>query len=201
MAYMPEDMVPSQCRMARAALKMGVRELAAIAMVSTNTITRFEQDEPLRQRTVIAIQQALEANGAVLINVDADGGPGVRLAPWYSEEFREAMKVGLQPPSPVHISDASVSLELLTKLGKLEVDIDRVALDSIFGTFEDRELERFILENMAAFAKVVARLYLDKKNNFDTLFGSNLIRLGEAELRGIGLVMRHHDWPDGAWRE
>jgi transcriptional regulator with XRE-family HTH domain len=71
-------MLPSQCRMARAALQLGVRELADAAKVSTNTITRFERGELLRERTVDDIRAALEAAGVIFI--DANGnGPGVRL--------------------------------------------------------------------------------------------------------------------------
>ena len=38
-------MTPEQCRMARAGLGLGVRELAAAADVSTNTIARLERGE------------------------------------------------------------------------------------------------------------------------------------------------------------
>jgi transcriptional regulator with XRE-family HTH domain len=62
--------------MARAALRIGVRELAAAAKVSTNTITRFEQDEPLRERTVAAIQASLEALGVEFL---LNGQPGIRV--------------------------------------------------------------------------------------------------------------------------
>jgi transcriptional regulator with XRE-family HTH domain len=75
-------MLPSQCRMARAALDMGVRELAELAQVSTNTITRFEKgEEPLKPRTVSAIQAALESAGLAFVDGDysGSGGPGVRL--------------------------------------------------------------------------------------------------------------------------
>jgi transcriptional regulator with XRE-family HTH domain len=56
--------------MARAALKLGVRELAAAAKVSTNTITRFERGEPLQERTVDAIRTALENAGIEFTNSD-----------------------------------------------------------------------------------------------------------------------------------
>jgi transcriptional regulator with XRE-family HTH domain len=62
--------------MARAAIEMGVRELAEAAKVSTNTITRFERGEELRERTVDAIRTALEAAGVEFTNGDQ---PGVRL--------------------------------------------------------------------------------------------------------------------------
>ncbi len=64
--------------MARAALGMGVRELAAAAKVSVDTVARFERGEELRERTVDALQRALEAAGIKLIDENG-GGPGVRL--------------------------------------------------------------------------------------------------------------------------
>jgi transcriptional regulator with XRE-family HTH domain len=70
---------PIQCRMARAALDMGVRELAAAAKVSVDTVARFERGEELKERTIDALQRALEAAGIKLIDENG-GGPGVRLA-------------------------------------------------------------------------------------------------------------------------
>jgi transcriptional regulator with XRE-family HTH domain len=71
----------SQSRMARAALNLGVREVAEAAGVSTNTITRLERGEELLPRTVAAIRAALEAAGVVFLGdgESIDGGPGVRL--------------------------------------------------------------------------------------------------------------------------
>ena len=71
-------MTPAQCRMARAALELGIRELAEAAAVSTNTITRFERGEPLKERTVAAMRAALESAGVEFI-AENGGGPGVRL--------------------------------------------------------------------------------------------------------------------------
>lgn len=71
-------MTPSQCRMARAGLGLGVRELAERAKVSTNTISRLERGEDLYPRTIEAIRAALEAAGIVFIEKNG-GGPGVRL--------------------------------------------------------------------------------------------------------------------------
>ena len=65
-----------QCKMARAALDLGVRELAAAAQVSPDTIARFERGEPLKPRTVEAIQHAFEAAGVEFTNGDE---PGVKL--------------------------------------------------------------------------------------------------------------------------
>lgn len=68
----------TQCRMARAALQLGVRELSALARVSPNTIARLERGEELQPRTLAAIQAALEAAGVEFIPENA-GGVGVRL--------------------------------------------------------------------------------------------------------------------------
>jgi ribosome-binding protein aMBF1 (putative translation factor) len=69
---------PIQCRMARAALGLGVRELAAVAKVSVDTVARFERGEELKERTIDALQRALEGAGIKLIDENG-GGPGVRL--------------------------------------------------------------------------------------------------------------------------
>jgi predicted transcriptional regulator len=62
--------------MARAALHLGVRDLAVMAKVATATITRLEAGETLKPRTVEAIQHALENAGVIFTNGDE---PGVRL--------------------------------------------------------------------------------------------------------------------------
>jgi transcriptional regulator with XRE-family HTH domain len=62
--------------MARVALGLGVRDLAALAKVSTDTISRLERGEELKPRTVDAIQGALERAGVEITNGDQ---PGVRL--------------------------------------------------------------------------------------------------------------------------
>jgi transcriptional regulator with XRE-family HTH domain len=54
--------------MARAALEIGVRQLADAAKVSTNTVTRFERGEQLRARTVDALRVALETEGVEFIS-------------------------------------------------------------------------------------------------------------------------------------
>jgi predicted transcriptional regulator len=66
----------AQCRMARAALRIGVLELAAMAKVATGTITRLEAGEELKPRTLEAVQTAFEKAGVEFTNGDQ---PGVRL--------------------------------------------------------------------------------------------------------------------------
>lgn len=72
-------MLPVQCKMARAALGLGVRELAKLADVSPDTVARFERGEELRDRTVAAMQNALETSGVLFVPADTEGGVGVRL--------------------------------------------------------------------------------------------------------------------------
>jgi transcriptional regulator with XRE-family HTH domain len=70
------------CRMARAALKMDVRELASLADVSPNTIARLERGERLHRRTLRFIRGVLEAQGINFISMGAvsmGGGAGVRI--------------------------------------------------------------------------------------------------------------------------
>jgi transcriptional regulator with XRE-family HTH domain len=62
--------------MARAALGLGVRELAATARVSIDTVARFERGDQLKERTIDAIRRALEAGGVEFTNGEQ---PGVRL--------------------------------------------------------------------------------------------------------------------------
>jgi CTP:molybdopterin cytidylyltransferase MocA len=62
--------------MARAALKLGVRDVAAAAQISPATLSRVEADQPANASTLAAIKQAFEAAGVVFTNGDE---PGVRL--------------------------------------------------------------------------------------------------------------------------
>ena len=64
--------------MARAALDWGIRDLAAAAKVSVDTVARFERGDELKERTVEAIRRTLEAGGIEFID-DNGVGPGVRV--------------------------------------------------------------------------------------------------------------------------
>jgi transcriptional regulator with XRE-family HTH domain len=65
-----------QSRMARAALRLGVRDLATLANVSPNTVARLERGETMQPRTLEDIQRVLEAAGVEFTDGDA---PGVKL--------------------------------------------------------------------------------------------------------------------------
>jgi transcriptional regulator with XRE-family HTH domain len=64
--------------MARAALGLGVLELAKLAQVSTNTVVRFERGESLKQSTIDHLRFVFETAGVEFIPANG-GGPGVRL--------------------------------------------------------------------------------------------------------------------------
>ncbi len=64
--------------MARAALGWGVREVAARAGVSGNTVSRYENGADALGETLLKIQRALEQGGVIFLDENG-GGPGVRL--------------------------------------------------------------------------------------------------------------------------
>jgi transcriptional regulator with XRE-family HTH domain len=64
--------------MARAALGLGVRDVAALAGVSPDTIARLERGEELKPATVATIRAALEAAGVEFV-LENGGGAGVRM--------------------------------------------------------------------------------------------------------------------------
>lgn len=74
-------MTPEQCRMGRAGVGLGVRELGNLSEVSFTTINRFEKTGNANVSTVNKIREALEAAGIIFLpdGVNVDGGPGVRL--------------------------------------------------------------------------------------------------------------------------
>lgn len=59
-----DTLLPVQCRMARAGLGLGVRDLARLAQVSPTTVTRLERGDELYAETIAAIRIALEEAGA-----------------------------------------------------------------------------------------------------------------------------------------
>lgn len=78
-------MNPAQARAARAILKLGVREVAELAKVTANTVSRVEQDEAgprgPQPVTVEAIKNVYEKLGIVFFDEGyaPEGGPGVRV--------------------------------------------------------------------------------------------------------------------------
>ncbi len=71
---------PLQMKLARTALGLGVRELAAAAEVAPSTVQRFESGKgDMHSRTLERVQHVLEAGGIIFVDADERGGPGVRL--------------------------------------------------------------------------------------------------------------------------
>lgn len=68
-----------QIRMARAALKWGVRDLAKNANITPATVTRIEAGRSSHASTLEVIRIAFENAGVEFISED-DGGVGVRFA-------------------------------------------------------------------------------------------------------------------------
>jgi len=68
-----------QVRMARAALKWTVQDLATNAAISKNTVVAVEAGRESHAATLAAIERAL-AQGGVEFIAENGGGPGVRLA-------------------------------------------------------------------------------------------------------------------------
>ena len=73
------ELLTVQCRMARAGLAWGVRDLAGAAHVAADTVARFERGEAVRRSTVRAIRTALEDAGCEFIREDEVSGPGMRM--------------------------------------------------------------------------------------------------------------------------
>jgi transcriptional regulator with XRE-family HTH domain len=86
-----------QCRMARVALGWGVRELAAAAKVSPDTVARFERGDELKERTVDSLRQALEAAGVEFTNGEQ---PGVLLTKAAGARFSQ-LEI---PPTSMDVS-------------------------------------------------------------------------------------------------
>jgi len=68
---------------------LGIRELARAAKVSIDTVIRFERGDLLKERTIEAIQRALEAAGVEFTNGDQ---PGVRLTPAAATQLQVAIR-------------------------------------------------------------------------------------------------------------
>jgi transcriptional regulator with XRE-family HTH domain len=79
-----------QLRMARAALRMSVNDLAALAGVSKGTIARIEVGYTAYTLTLRRLREVLEEAGVIFIEEDDGAGHGVRL------------KKGLEPTPQKH---------------------------------------------------------------------------------------------------
>jgi len=105
----------AQIRMARAAVRLSVRELAAEARVSPTTITRVETDGSSNASTLAALERALEAAGVeflpdngvrlkvIQLGTPARSDPGGSAKPARAEAAPRAKKPPAEPkakPAP-----------------------------------------------------------------------------------------------------
>ena len=75
---MAKILTAEQCRVARASLNLGLRDLARRADVVTTEIRRVEAGGIVPEPTLVAIREALEWAGAEFTSKNG-GGQGVRL--------------------------------------------------------------------------------------------------------------------------
>lgn len=71
-------MTPVQCKMARAAIGLSVRQLGEISGISYTTVTRYENSGKANITTINKMKEALESKGVEFIPENG-GGAGVRL--------------------------------------------------------------------------------------------------------------------------
>lgn len=84
-----------QLRMARALLRLGIRELSAISGADKMAIVRIEQGRKPHAATLQKLKTALEERGIVFIGA---------VDPFH--EATVAMRFGMQPPAPEENEDA-----------------------------------------------------------------------------------------------
>ncbi|MXP65543.1 XRE family transcriptional regulator [Roseomonas sp. M0104] len=71
----------AQCRMARAALGLSLRELAKVAGVSVNTLSRVESGGNVTSRTLARVQSILSGQGVVFRRDGSVGMAAPRAGP------------------------------------------------------------------------------------------------------------------------
>ncbi len=167
-------------RMARAALGLGVRELAEMAKVSPDTIARLERGEELKERTLEAVQQVLEDAGVEFTN---GGQPGVRMkAPQFFKD-----------PEIHSSSDLSVRIRTFDGEFPVVIAIERSAIDDYFHlTSSTKEFRRSIVTlNFEAIISIAADRHRRRMWTEGQSAGSRFrqIVLREADLQGSKLQL------------
>ena len=79
-----------QIRMARAALKLTMRDLATRAGIDKSTLVRIEAGYGAHAFTLRQLREVLETAGVIFLEADGNAGPGVRI------------KLGVKIPQPAH---------------------------------------------------------------------------------------------------
>jgi transcriptional regulator with XRE-family HTH domain len=72
-------MTPQQLRMARAALKLTVRDVERLTGVNKDTVSRYEADREIVASALQKLEKLFRDEGIIFVDEDASGGEGVRL--------------------------------------------------------------------------------------------------------------------------
>jgi transcriptional regulator with XRE-family HTH domain len=86
-------MTPDQARMARAALKLTVRDVEELSGVKKDTVSRFEAGKEIGASAFQRLEKLYLAKGVIFLNEDAEGGQGVRLPNSNSERAQKKHRV------------------------------------------------------------------------------------------------------------
>lgn len=92
-------MTPLQCRMARAALRWTVRELAQKAGVMPNTVTNLENGKITTTATVSAIEEAILASGLIIFEGKVLVIPSEKLLASATKEKKTDYSIDSLPPN------------------------------------------------------------------------------------------------------
>lgn len=167
---MPSQLMPSQARAARALLNWSQDELAEAANIGVSTIKDFEAgrrdpaDENLR-----AMVTALRKAGVGFLELDASGGPGVRLA-------AELPKITHRPKEVDFVTD-NLIFRVRWRDDEIFVMLPANFLDDIDGpSYDGNE------EYLAAFAKH-EKLIL--KRTAQALYSGRTDAKGRLQLRKV----------------
>jgi transcriptional regulator with XRE-family HTH domain len=150
-----------QCRMARAACGLGVRQLADRAGVSPDTVARLEREETLKPSTTEAIRTALEAEGLEFIDADESfGGEGVRFAYAYTQKSRPNPEEELERLSVIVSNEKVIRLRTTDGRLPIEIDLDPAQIESRYCLNMDSEARRErVVDNIASLQLVVDNYY------------------------------------------
>src|SRR3954464_5031897 len=88
---------PIHVRMARAGLELTLTELAELAGVNKNTISRYEAGKDIVASSLQRIEQVLQEAGAVFFEADNAYGTGVGINPRKRHGRGEGVQIATRP--------------------------------------------------------------------------------------------------------
>lgn len=129
-------LTPSQCKMARAGLDFGVRDVAALAGVSPNTVARLERGEVLRDDTLRKIRESLAAEGAIFLSSVGGGIPSVGVM---CVEVLGPLRYGPAVSAPAHDPSHAANPDLEAR-SDVSVDPATARRDELFRARSEKEM-------------------------------------------------------------